>query len=64
MMLTLETTDQHYQLAQMAHANGFFPIRNMMPGPQKTEQTLSGLLDTQDVARRSYRPIWQSNYGK
>ena len=57
MMSTSETTDQRYQRAQMAHANGFFPIHNMMPGPQKTEQTSSGLLDTQAVARRSYRPI-------
>ena len=64
MMSTLENTDQRCQRAQTAHANGFFQIRNMMPGPQKTEQTSSGLLDTQAVARRSYRPIWQSNYGQ
>ena len=64
MMSTLETTDPRYQRAQTVHANGFFQTRNMMPGPQKTEQTSSGLLDTQAVARRFYRPIWRSNYGQ
>ena len=54
MMSTSETIDPRYQRAQTAHANGFFPIRNMTPGPQKTEQTSSGLLDTQAVAGHSY----------